>query len=51
MRRIRESEYKAGTYVIVAAEGITDATGSIITDDSVSTDALDIKSYPVLANT
>ncbi len=39
MRRIRESVYKAGTYVIVAAEGITDATGNIITDDTVSTDA------------
>ena len=38
-RRISESEYKAGTYVIVAAEGITDVTGNIITDDSVSTDA------------
>jgi 6-phosphofructokinase len=39
MRRIRESEFKAGTYVIVAAEGITDATGNIITDESVSIDA------------
>lgn len=38
-RRIRSSEYKAGTYVIVAAEGITDATGDLITDDSLSTDA------------
>ncbi len=39
MRRIKESEYKAGTYVIVAAEGITDATGNIIVDETVSTDA------------
>ncbi len=39
MRRIMESEYKAGTYIIVAAEGIKDATGNIITDDTVSVDA------------
>ncbi|MBC7334039.1 MAG: 6-phosphofructokinase [Actinobacteria bacterium] len=39
MRRIRESEYKEGTYIIVAAEGIRDVTGEIITDETVSVDA------------
>ena len=39
MRRIESSEYKSGTYTIVAAEGITDETGENITDSSVKTDA------------
>jgi 6-phosphofructokinase len=39
MRRVRESEYKAGTYVIVAAEGMKDSTGGDITDDSITTDS------------
>ncbi|MBM3706159.1 MAG: 6-phosphofructokinase [Actinobacteria bacterium] len=39
MRRVAESEYKAGTYVIVVAEGMTDITGSSITDDSVAVDS------------
>lgn len=38
-RRVSESEYKAGTYVIVAAEGMKDSTGQSITDDSVATDS------------
>ncbi len=39
MRRISSNEYKAGTYTIVAAEGITDETGEFITDSSVKKDA------------
>ena len=39
MRRVSSSEYKSGTYTIVAAEGITDETGENITDSSVTTDA------------
>ena len=39
MRRVRESEYKAGTYMIVVAEGMTDSTGSSITDDSIVVDS------------
>jgi len=39
MRRVSESEYKAGTYVIVVAEGMRDATGKSITDESVATDS------------
>jgi len=39
MRRIESSEYKSGTYTIVAAEGITDDTGENITDSSVNIDA------------
>jgi 6-phosphofructokinase 1 len=39
MRRVAESEYKAGTYVIVAAEGMSDITGQSITDDSVAVDS------------
>jgi 6-phosphofructokinase 1 len=38
-RRVSESEYKAGTYVIVAAEGMKDSTGQSITDDSAGTDS------------
>ncbi len=39
VRRVAKSEYKAGTYVIVAAEGITDIKGKNITDDSMGTDS------------
>ncbi|MBN1298491.1 MAG: 6-phosphofructokinase [Actinobacteria bacterium] len=39
MRRVSSSEYKSGTYVIVVAEGMTDISGSSITDDSVGIDS------------
>jgi len=39
MRRVSESENKAGTYIIVVAEGIKDSTGTIITDKSVPVDS------------
>jgi len=39
MRRISSNRYKAGTYIIVAAEGITDEAGDFITDSSVRADA------------
>ena len=39
MRRVAGSEYKAGTYVIVVAEGMADVTGISITDDSVAIDS------------
>jgi 6-phosphofructokinase 1 len=39
MDRIKASAYKAGTYVIVVSEGLTDHTGGNITDNSVSTDS------------
>ena len=39
MRRVSESENKAGTYIIVVAEGIKDYTGTIITDESVPIDS------------
>jgi len=39
IRRVKNSEYKAGTYVIVVAEGMTDATGKSVTDDSVAVDS------------
>jgi len=39
MRRVSESENKAGTYIIVVAEGIKDSTGTIITDESVPVDS------------
>ena len=38
-RRIRESDVHAGTYSIVVAEGITDAGGEHITDDTTGTDS------------
>jgi 6-phosphofructokinase 1 len=38
-RRIRASDVRAGTYTIVAAEGIRDAKGEHITDKSAGTDA------------
>jgi 6-phosphofructokinase 1 len=37
--RVRESDVRAGTYSIVVAEGITDAKGQHITDDSVGKDS------------
>lgn len=39
IRRIKDSEYLAGTYTIVVSEGLTDATGENITDASVGTDS------------
>ncbi|KAB2816816.1 MAG: 6-phosphofructokinase, partial [Paludibacter sp.] len=38
-RRVNESEYRTGTYLIVVNEGIQDETGSSHSDDSVSVDA------------
>jgi len=38
-RRVEKSDVNAGTYTIVVAEGITDASGSNITDDSAGLDA------------
>ncbi|MCX6347273.1 MAG: 6-phosphofructokinase [Actinobacteria bacterium] len=39
IRRVSESENKAGTYIIVVAEGIKDSTGMIITDESAPVDS------------
>lgn len=39
IRRILHSDVKAGTYIIVAAEGIKDRNSQNITDDSVKTDS------------
>jgi len=39
MRRIRHSDVKAGTYLIVVAEGIRDVKDNIITDDAGGVDA------------
>ena len=39
VRRVNESDVKAGTYSIVVAEGITTAQGAHITDDSVRADS------------
>jgi 6-phosphofructokinase 1 len=39
MRRVEKSDVRAGTYTIVVAEGITDATGAHMTDDSSGPDA------------
>jgi 6-phosphofructokinase 1 len=39
MRRVGESENKAGTYMIVVAEGMKDATGTTITDSTVAVDS------------
>jgi len=39
MRRVSTSEYKKGSYTIVAAEGMTDESGELVTDSSVTTDA------------
>ncbi len=37
--RVKNSDVKAGTYVIVASEGITDAKGEHIADESIGKDA------------
>lgn len=39
MRRVCHSDVKAGTYLIVVAEGITDASGQNITDQDIAMDA------------
>jgi 6-phosphofructokinase len=39
MRRIRESDVKAGTYTIVVAEGIKDASGKELYDESAGVDS------------
>ena len=39
LRRVRLSDVKAGTYTIVVAEGVTDAKGENLTDDSAGIDA------------
>jgi 6-phosphofructokinase 1 len=39
IRRVRASDVNAGTYTIVAAEGMKDVRGENITDDSVEKDA------------
>ena len=39
MERVKRSDVRAGTYTIVVSEGITDAKGDLITDDSISMDA------------
>jgi len=38
-RRIQENDVKAGTYTIVVAEGMTDASGKEIVDESAGVDA------------
>ncbi|MEW5801985.1 MAG: 6-phosphofructokinase [bacterium] len=38
-RRIRENDAKAGTYTVVVAEGMTDASGREIVDESAGVDA------------
>jgi len=39
MRRVRNSDVKAGTYLVVVAEGIKDSKADTITDDSTGVDA------------
>lgn len=39
MDRVVHSVYKAGTYMVVVSEGITDSTGGHITDESVRSDS------------
>ncbi len=39
MSRVRSSDVKAGTYLIVAAEGMKDAKGELITDKAAGADA------------
>jgi len=39
MRRVRNSDVKAGTYLVVVAEGIKDLKDGAITDDSAGVDA------------
>lgn len=38
-KRIHSSDVQAGTYVLIVAEGLRDASGKEITDDSAGTDA------------
>jgi len=38
-KRVRESDVKAGTYSVVVAEGLTDASGREIVDESAGVDA------------
>jgi len=38
-QRIQHSEWQQGTYVIVVAEGLTDASGELMSDDAVEVDA------------
>lgn len=38
-QRIQTSEWQQGTYVIVVAEGLQDATGELMSDDAVEVDA------------
>ncbi len=39
IKRVRESDVRAGTYIIVVAEGIEDAAGQHITDESTGLDS------------
>lgn len=39
MRRIEQSDVKAGTYLIIVAEGLKDASGKELVDDSAGVDA------------
>ncbi|HOW36323.1 MAG TPA: 6-phosphofructokinase [Candidatus Omnitrophota bacterium] len=39
IRRIEQSDVKAGTYLIIVAEGLKDASGKELTDDSAGIDA------------
>lgn len=39
MSRVRDSENKAGTYMIVVAEGLKDSTGMTLTDATISVDS------------
>lgn len=39
MRRVSNSQYKEGTYIIVVAEGIRDLSGQSVTDKSVALDS------------
>jgi 6-phosphofructokinase 1 len=39
MHRVEKSDVRTGTYTIVVSEGITDASGEHITDDSAAADA------------
>lgn len=39
MERVQRSPYKSGTYVIVVSEGLSDATGERLTDNSLGIDS------------
>ncbi len=49
-KRIMESDVRAGTYLIVVAEGIKDASGSDIVDDNAPVDAFGHKRLAGAAN-